>query len=101
MAGMMILNNGPLPDTKPEIDVAAHLRSDINRLKGEFYDLEHGRVDYESMRTRNPDPLSGPGSSQGISRLPWDSRKDRMEVLRLAAEPLTDDSLKEVQNALQ
>jgi uncharacterized membrane protein YdjX (TVP38/TMEM64 family) len=48
--GTIILNSGPVPETKPGIDIAAHLRSDINRLKGEFYDLERGRVDYGSMR---------------------------------------------------
>jgi len=46
----LILNDGPIPDKSPELDVAAHLRSDINRLKGEFYDLEKGHVDYVAMR---------------------------------------------------
>ena len=45
MSEQMILNGGPVPETRPEIDVAAHLRQDINRLKAEFYDLERGRVD--------------------------------------------------------
>ncbi|MBI1921980.1 MAG: DUF547 domain-containing protein [Geobacter sp.] len=50
MGGTIILNSGPFPETKPEMEIAAHLRSDINRLKGEFYDLERGRVDYGAMR---------------------------------------------------
>ncbi|KAF0218629.1 MAG: hypothetical protein FD174_2722 [Geobacteraceae bacterium] len=50
MGGTIILNNGPIPETKPDIEIAALLRSDINRLKGEFYDLERGRVDYKAMR---------------------------------------------------
>lgn len=80
MAGMMILNNGPLPDMKPEIDIAAHLRSDINRLKGEFYDLEHGRVDYESMRSsdayRQYAECSRLLREYDLSRL--DSREERL-----------------------
>jgi hypothetical protein len=50
MSEQLILNGGPAPETAPEIDVAAHLRRDINRLKAEFYDLERGRVDYDAMR---------------------------------------------------
>lgn len=50
MGRTIILNSGPIPEMKPGIDIAAHLRSDINRLKGEFYDLERGRVDYGAMR---------------------------------------------------
>lgn len=50
MSEMRILNDGPVPEQGPEIDVAAHLRSDINRLKGEFYDLERGHVNYAAMR---------------------------------------------------
>ncbi len=50
MARQRILNSGEIPAKAPELDVAAHLRSDINRLKSEFYDLEGGRVDYPAMR---------------------------------------------------
>lgn len=50
MAGTKILNSGPLPEAKPDLDIAAYLRSSINSLKGEFYDLERGRVDYGAMR---------------------------------------------------
>jgi hypothetical protein len=50
MAGIKILNSGSLPESKPDLDIAAHLRSNINSLKGEFYDLERGRVDYGAMR---------------------------------------------------
>jgi hypothetical protein len=50
MSEQLILNGGPVPETTPEIDVAAHLRRDINRLKAEFYNLERGRVDYDAMR---------------------------------------------------
>ncbi len=50
MSEKMILNSGAIPETEPKIDVAAHLRSDINRLKSEFYDLERGKVDYAAMR---------------------------------------------------
>ncbi|BCR06071.1 DUF547 domain-containing protein [Desulfuromonas versatilis] len=50
MADRTILNSGPVPDTAPKSDVAAHLRNDINRLKAEFYDLERGKVDYAAMR---------------------------------------------------
>ncbi len=50
MTEKLILNGGPAAEKPPELDVAAHLRSDINRLKGEFYDLERGKVDYEAMR---------------------------------------------------
>lgn len=45
-----ILNNGPIPDGIGGLDIAASLRSRINRLKGEFYDSEKGRVDYDAMR---------------------------------------------------
>jgi len=80
MAGMMILNRGPLPDAKPEIDIAAHLRSDINRLKGEFYDLERGRVDYEAMRGseafRQYAACAGFLREYDLSRL--DSREERL-----------------------
>jgi hypothetical protein len=31
-----------LPSFGPDIDITAHLRSDMNRLKGEFYELERG-----------------------------------------------------------
>lgn len=50
MSEPLILNDGPVPVTTPKLDVAAHLRRDINRLKAEFYDLERGRVDYDAMR---------------------------------------------------
>jgi hypothetical protein len=50
MSKIITLNSGPLPSVDPGIDIAAHLRSDMNRLKGEFYDLEQGKVDYAAMR---------------------------------------------------
>jgi len=50
MSDALTLNAGPLPEAAPKLDVAAHLRRDINRLKSEFYDLERGRVDYAAMR---------------------------------------------------
>jgi hypothetical protein len=50
MSKITALNSGPLPSVGPGIDIAAHLRSDMNRLKGEFYDLEQGKVDYAAMR---------------------------------------------------
>lgn len=50
MTTMRHLNDGPMPQHTPELDISAHLRQDINRLKGEFYDLERGRVDYPAMR---------------------------------------------------
>lgn len=50
MSEQLILNGGPAPETTPKLDVAAHLRRDINRLKAEFYDLDRGRVDYDAMR---------------------------------------------------
>jgi len=50
MSDTLVLNAGPLPETPPEIGVAAHLGRDINRLKSEFYDLERGRVDYAALR---------------------------------------------------
>ncbi|PLX86759.1 MAG: DUF547 domain-containing protein [Desulfuromonas sp.] len=50
MAARMVLNDGPPPQRDIELEVAAHLRSDINRLKGEFYDLERGKVDYSAMK---------------------------------------------------
>jgi hypothetical protein len=50
MGRVILLNSGPPPRIGPEIDIAAHLRRDINRLKAEFYDLERGRVDYAAMR---------------------------------------------------
>ncbi len=49
MTERIILNSGPIPQQAPQLDVAAHLRQDINRLKGEFYDLERGRVDYPAL----------------------------------------------------
>ncbi len=50
MADRIILNDSPASEKSLDLDVAAHLRSDIYRLKGEFYDLEHGKVDYAAMR---------------------------------------------------
>jgi hypothetical protein len=50
MGSFTLLNDGPVPSIGPQIDIAAHLRRDINRLKAEFYDLERGRVDYDAMR---------------------------------------------------
>jgi hypothetical protein len=50
MGKVTLLNTGHLPDLDPSTDIAAHLRSDMNRLKGEFYDLERGKVDYAAMR---------------------------------------------------
>ncbi len=50
VADKIILNDSPASEKALELDVAAHLRSDINRLKGEFYDLDHGKVDYAAMR---------------------------------------------------
>lgn len=50
MTTTRFLNAGPAPPHTPELDISAHLRQDINRLKGEFYDLEQGRVEYRAMR---------------------------------------------------
>jgi hypothetical protein len=46
----LILNNSPIPKVSAGLDIAARLRGDMNRLKGEFYDLERGKVDYQAMR---------------------------------------------------
>ncbi len=51
MKETQILNNGPIPPSTPGFDIAAQLRGDMNRLKGEFYDLERGKVDYRAMRS--------------------------------------------------
>jgi hypothetical protein len=51
MKETLVLNSGPLPQSEAELDIAARLRSDMNRLKGEFYDLEQGKVDYSAMRS--------------------------------------------------
>ncbi len=51
MQGTLILNNGPIPEAPAGFDIAAKLRGDMNRLKGEFYDLERGRVDYQAMQS--------------------------------------------------
>ncbi len=51
MKDPLILNEGPLPSSQAEFDVAAKLREQMNRLKAEFYDLENGKVDYGAMRT--------------------------------------------------
>ncbi|HET6419635.1 MAG TPA: DUF547 domain-containing protein [Geobacteraceae bacterium] len=50
MRETLILNNGPIPLAPAGLDIAARLRGDMNRLKGEFYDLELGKVDYGAMR---------------------------------------------------
>lgn len=46
MVEVRILNREDPSQALPDLEVAAHRRNDINRLKGEFYDLEKGRVDY-------------------------------------------------------
>lgn len=51
MKNSKTLNNGPVPQTPAGFDIAAKLRGDMNRLKGEFYDLEQGKVDYRTMRS--------------------------------------------------
>jgi hypothetical protein len=50
MKGTLILNNGPIPPVPAGLDIAAQLRGAMNRLKGKFYDLELGKVDYRAMR---------------------------------------------------
>ncbi len=50
MKETLILNNGPIPLAPTGMDIGAQLRGDMNRLKGEFYDLELGKVDYGAMR---------------------------------------------------
>ncbi len=47
----MVLNSGPPPQSEAELDIAAKLRNDMNRLKGDFFDLERGKVDYSAMRS--------------------------------------------------
>jgi hypothetical protein len=51
MKEALVLNSGPLAQSEAELDIAARLRGDMNRLKGEFYDLEQGKVDYSAMRS--------------------------------------------------
>lgn len=51
MKETLTLNNGPVPPVPAGADIAAQLRSDMNRLKGEFYDLERGKIDYRAMRS--------------------------------------------------
>ncbi len=46
----LILNSGPIPPLQAGFDIAAQLRGDINRIKGEFFDLELGKVNYRAMR---------------------------------------------------
>ncbi|MDH4100301.1 MAG: DUF547 domain-containing protein [Nitrospirota bacterium] len=50
MATCSTLNTGPVPEGIAGLDIAAQLRNRINRLKGEFYDTEKGRVNYAAMR---------------------------------------------------
>ncbi len=47
----LILNAETVPPMLDWLDIAAGLRSAMNRLKAEFYDLENGKVDYGAMRT--------------------------------------------------
>ncbi len=49
MTEALVLNLGPPLDPPPEGDIAAFLRGEINQLKGEFYALERGGVDYAAM----------------------------------------------------
>jgi len=51
MKNTLILNEGTVPPVTEDIDIAAKLRNDMNRLKGEFYDLEQGKVDYRAMQS--------------------------------------------------
>jgi len=50
MSSKIILNAGLAPAHPPEDNIAAQLRRDMGSLKGEFYDLERGQVDYAAMR---------------------------------------------------
>jgi len=50
MKNSKILNSIQAPPAPAGLDVAAALRSHMNRLKAEFYNLEQGRVDYQAMR---------------------------------------------------
>lgn len=50
MKDYVILNDGPVPDAAAGADIAAVLRRDMNRLKGDFFDLEQGKVDYRAMK---------------------------------------------------
>jgi hypothetical protein len=50
MNRIRLLNQSTTAPTTPDSDIAGQLRADMNRLKGEFYDLEHGKVDYQAMR---------------------------------------------------
>jgi hypothetical protein len=51
MKNTLILNVGPVTPTQENIDIAGKLRSEMNRLKGEFYDLDQGKVNYRAMRS--------------------------------------------------
>jgi hypothetical protein len=51
MKNTLILNDGPVSPTQEDIDIAARLRGEMNRLKGEFYNLDQGKVDYRAMRS--------------------------------------------------
>jgi hypothetical protein len=51
MKDPIVLNEGPAPALQASHGIAARLRGDMNRLKGEFYDLEQGKVDYNAMRS--------------------------------------------------
>lgn len=50
MSTCTVLNDSPIPEGAAGLDIAAQLRGRINRLKGEFYDTEKGRVNYAAMR---------------------------------------------------
>lgn len=46
-----VLNEAPPSGGESGADVAARLKEDIHRLKGEFYDPETGGVDYAALRS--------------------------------------------------
>ena len=45
----MVLNEGPVSGGTPGLDIAARLRHNLNQLKGDFFDLKRGRVDYAAL----------------------------------------------------
>ncbi|UWZ79606.1 DUF547 domain-containing protein [Geoalkalibacter halelectricus] len=75
-----LLNVGPIPTMEAEIHIAGQLRSDMNRLKGEFYDLEQGKVDYQAMRNSQAyrDYVACSTLLQGFDPLTLETRQEKL-----------------------
>jgi hypothetical protein len=80
MKKSLILNNGQVPAMREGIDIAAKLRDEMNRLKGEFYDIEQGKVDYRAMRSSEAyrDYVTNSALLQALDPLELSTREQKL-----------------------